>query len=156
MEKRTYLLLLFWLLVFIGVVNFFAMEVHLYWDFPWFDMPMHFLGGLWSGSIGLWFFLLRLPEESRIEKTKQGPRRVHQSGIFSVLATGILSGLLIGVLWEVFELLLYLYQIMPVGGANNILDTLGDLFFDTVGAFVAGIFFLSLKMGNAIKLKETE
>jgi len=32
-----------------------AVALYWYWSVPWFDIVMHFLGGLWVGTCALWF-----------------------------------------------------------------------------------------------------
>lgn len=137
MRTERYLLFLLILLVLIAAVNFFAIKVHLYWDVYWFDRVMHFFGGLWAGSFGLWFFFLRLHAKT-------------SRGIASIFLTSFLSALLIGVLWELFELFTHLYSIFGTEKAF-MFDTLSDLFFDIVGSFFASFLFLALKKKPALK-----
>ena len=59
MNTKRYLLLYnFILIVLIAILNKAALSFFLYWKFWWFDIMMHFLGGLWIGGIVLWLYYL--------------------------------------------------------------------------------------------------
>lgn len=97
-----------------------------YWIVGWLDAPMHFLGGLWSALV---FFYLN-------QKFFKIPNRL---AVF-IMALSFVS--LIGVFWEFFEFsldnLFFLKKWGPFQG--EMVDTMGDLFFDLVG----GLSFLVL------------
>ena len=119
MDKKKLLIRLTSLIVFISVLNFFAHKFYWYFSIWWSDMPMHFLGGLW---LGLVFFYLFLPENLSLKL------------IFKVS----LFILIIGIGWEIFEILFinYINQ-----NPFNILDTISDLFFDLTGGLFAILYF---------------
>jgi len=75
-------------LVLIAVVNGFADAYHWYWTMRWFDNPMHFAGGAWLASFGVWWYY----------KRKRAPltRFVHCWGVPPFLPR-------VGLLWEVYE-----------------------------------------------------
>src|ERR1035437_2761720 len=107
------------LIVFIFLLNSLAGEFHWYSSIWYFDMPMHFLGGFWLGLFFLWFFY---------------PNNLSFKLIFKI----ILCVLLIGILWELFELFFVNY----VGQLSfNTLDTTSDLSFDLVGGFSSILYF---------------
>ena len=83
-------------------------------------MPMHFLGGFW---IGLAFFYIFPPQSSSINT------------ILKVL----LLVLLIGIGWEVFEILT---NNLIAQNPFNSLDTVSDVFFDLSGGAFAIWYFL--------------
>lgn len=94
----------------------------------WFDMPMHFLGGVWVGLAGIWALLY--------------------SGLFSstssdkqlVLRTMIIV-FAIGFLWEVFE---YTVQhLIPGANLADPIDSVSDIFFDLSGGAFALLYFFS-------------
>lgn len=102
------------------VANFLARIFSLYWVYPWFDTPMHVLGGV---VIALGFH--SMPSiVARIPKSKRT--------FFVTLAT-VLS---IGALWEIFE-----YSVGYPSDDAYILDTLTDLTSDALGA-VLGYYFV--------------
>lgn len=80
---------------------------------------MHFLGGFWLGL--LMFFVFPI-------------RDLNLRNIFYVF----LGVFLIGILWELFELLFFNYL---VGNPFVLLDTLSDIFFDLAGGGAAIIYF---------------
>lgn len=91
----------------LALLNFWALDQYLYWKNVWFDIPMHFLGGLTIGVFAAalvyrfrpWFFVL--------------------------LSTVAFVG------WEVFE---YLFGIPKE--ANYVFDTSLDLLMDALGALI--------------------
>lgn len=113
------------ILAFQVVANYF----YWYWRIWWFDMPMHFAGGLWVGLSALWFVFLS-------GRFKRNP----QQNTLSVLIIGVFSVLAIAILWEIFE---YGVQIvLPRGTPHDILDTTIDIFLGLVGGLVASFAFL--------------
>lgn len=108
--RLRYLLLIAALSAVIAGLQFIALSEFLYWRFWWFDMVMHFLGGMLIAGIALFSAIFVL-------KTKQ---------LFLVWLLGLVS---IGIGWEVFELLTGMYR-----AENYVLDTSIDLLMDTFGA----------------------
>ncbi|MGC9610855.1 MAG: hypothetical protein ABSE68_01385 [Minisyncoccia bacterium] len=100
-----------------------------YSKYPNFDMIMHFLGGAFIGST-LLFIALRYPKLSFITPNK----------ITNVIVTVGLTAF-IGVLWEFFEFLLYLWTHYQI---QTYTDTLSDLSFDILGGLSIAViaFFL--------------
>lgn len=80
----------------------------IYWQHIWFDLPMHFLGGLTTGVVLVAFF------------GKFSPR-LFVAGVV-VVAVG----------WEIFE---YVFGLPRE--SNYALDTMIDLLMDTLGAVLA-------------------
>ena len=109
--------------VVLAIFNEIAVFIHWYSIIWWFDMPMHFLGGMavFYLSAVLWLPARKFVSDRRF------------------LFEGIITALLIGVLWEALELYLFL----TYGDPNFILlDSISDLFFDLAGAFL-GAYFLA-------------
>lgn len=96
-----------------------ADKFHFFFSFWWFDIPMHFIGGFASGLVSL--FILKV---FRIKETKQIP----------FLIAGIL---LIGVLWELFEVGVDTIIFKMPTTAPSVIDSLSDLCFDIAGGIVA-------------------
>ncbi|MEK7569536.1 MAG: hypothetical protein AAB500_01430 [Patescibacteria group bacterium] len=94
------------------IINFAAMKFHWYYTIAWFDMPMHFLGGLWIG-FALFYFA--------------------RGELSFVKFIGWVLG--IGVLWEVFELFNNHY--FGTQDPFDLLDTLSDFLFDLLGGTAA-------------------
>lgn len=90
-------------------------KFHWYYSIWYFDMPMHFFGGVWLGLFFIYIFPFSNP-------------------LFKSILKVILWVFLIGILWELFEL----YTNNYVGHDSfNTLDTISDLCFDLAGGFSA-------------------
>jgi len=89
----------------------------------WFDMPMHFAGGAWLASFGVWW---------------QYYRRglVATGGVLQILGVCLVFALSIGLLWEAYEAVVSFFT---VGHMNAIKDTIGDLLFDIIGGTAVAI-----------------
>lgn len=109
------------LLVLLIVGEALALKFGLYYILPWFDIVMHFLGGMALGVLSLWIL-------DRWEPT--GKRSWH------ILFAGATVGLLGGFLVEVIE-----YNLQEITGGffqMGTTDTLIDLLADLLGgAFAA-------------------
>lgn len=101
-------------LILLAVVHIVALELYLYWKFPWFDVPMHLLGGV---AVALGYSILC---------TRFSPR-------FQTLSWYIISVLFIGIGWECFE---YVAGISLVREESFLLDTALDLCMDTLGGIL--------------------
>lgn len=101
------------------IINKLAWKFYWYSSIWWFDIPMHFLGGVWLGLFFLYLFSRLNFVKSRILLT-----------IFGVLVVGIL--------WEFFET--HLNEISK--DEFNILDTVSDVLFDLAGGLCAIFYFL--------------
>ncbi len=100
-----------------------ALYKDLFFTYWWFDIPMHFLGGFSVALASV--YLIYIHNQTRMPTDR---------GIFF---TAILSALLVGALWEIFE---YVTKISFTIGDYR-LDTIKDLFIDIYGAIVAYIYF---------------
>lgn len=100
----------------LALVHSFAEKFFLYWKYQWFDIPVHFLGGIVCafGIAILPFFRIRFFER-------------HKSSIAYVCGV-----FFIGVCWEVFEYNSGLYQLEQ----HIVIDTLTDISMDILGAIV--------------------
>jgi hypothetical protein len=110
----------------VALLHAVALNAYLYWLYPWFDIPMHFLGGTVAGFGFLsWVGERLVPIRSR-----------------ALLAT-LLFVALIGIGWEVFE-----WYFDLVDTLEYVPDTIGDLFFDLMGGIVAyGLVFSFKRIG---------
>ena len=110
-------------LITLAGVHQLAMSWYLYWAYPWFDMPMHFLGGI---IIGLG------SQTELFEKTM----RVRIPTVW-VCAALVLA---VGLLWEVFE---WMFVIVNLEG--YVLDTARDLVLDLAGGSVGYVIASSFR-----------
>jgi hypothetical protein len=102
-----------------AVLYWFGLERFFFWYYPWFDTPLHLVGGL---TIGLWGASLAW---------RRGYSR-YRAFIFILLLA-----LAIGLTWELFE---YVYGLTAEEG-NYWSDTLGDLGNDVIGALVPWVLY---------------
>ena len=124
-ERKEVLFVSFALIILIGVLNIWALNNFWYWVYWWFDILMHFLGGLWVGVMAIWvYYLSGLLGKPLITKK-------------NVLILSFVSVLVVGIGWEVFEIFIK----ETINEPGFIIDTLGDLLFDLLGAFVAYRYF---------------
>ena len=107
----------------VAILHGAALLFFLYWQYAWYDIVVHFLGGVFLGLLLLWLLL--------------------HSGYFVApttrtdLMVNLLFGtLIIGALWELFEV---------VAGVpleeDYALDTSTDLLMDFLGAFSAYLYY---------------
>ena len=118
MDRKKLLTRLTYLIFFIFFINLVAMKLYWYYAIWYFDMPMHFLGGVWAAMVLLWL----LPSKNLTPKL-----------VFQV----VLGVILIGTAWEVFEFML---DKSIVHNSFNLLDTLSDFCFDLAGALAYLVF----------------
>ncbi|MBI5077875.1 MAG: hypothetical protein HZB11_00710 [Candidatus Yonathbacteria bacterium] len=110
------------LVVAIAVINGFADTYYWYWTMRWFDMPMHFAGGVWLASFGVWWQYSR--------------RDVVARDFTSLLVICFVFAFGVGLLWELYEAGV---SFLTVGHINAMPDTLSDLLFDTIGGTMVAV-----------------
>lgn len=113
--------------------------VNLYQRVPYYDLPMHFLGGIWVGLIVIAFWG-RFFEPLNFERSFGNALKI----------AGIV--LTVGLLWELFEFSLYsLHAQFGIGGYENMElgDTLKDLILDWLGGIA--VFLLTAKQARINK-----
>lgn len=106
--RFSWLLSALFLSLLLTILHLFALYEYLYWRLEWFDVFMHYLGGLAIGVFLIGFF----------EKF----RPLFFLGLFSLLMVS----------WEVFE---YIFGIPRE--ANYFFDTALDFLMDALGALTA-------------------
>ncbi len=121
MDRKKLSIRLISLIFFIFIVNYIANAFYWYSLIWYFDMPMHFLGGFWLGLYYVWLFPLKESET-----------------LLSFVVKAILGVLLVGILWEIFQILVNNFIAQNPFDA---LDTLSDIFFDLAGGSCALIYF---------------
>ncbi|KKQ34370.1 MAG: hypothetical protein US50_C0051G0008 [Candidatus Nomurabacteria bacterium GW2011_GWB1_37_5] len=122
------------LIIFIFIVNTLAMKFHWYYTFWWFDLVMHFLGGFWVGLSALWLIFLRFKVINSLFLERLLP----------IFIVSFLSVLLVGILWEFFEISI---DTLITFNPQDLTDTLSDLVMDLIGSFVASMYFI-FKINN--------
>lgn len=119
MTSRTMVWCISLLAFMLGVLEIVALRFYLYWTVWWFDIIMHFLGGLWVSLITLWFY-----------KAFADVRAHKEHGYLITL----LIMILVGVAWEIFEVIAGLTMTSQAG---YFFDTVLDLIMDICGALYA-------------------
>ena len=129
MSRLHFLLIICVLSVLVLTFHLIALKYFLYWQIRWFDIPVHFLGGLTVGA------LLIVP--IIFSRTKD----------HSVIIWAVFGSLLVSILWEIFE-----YKIGFSRLSHKFLpDTLRDVFSGVTGGFVSAwlsIKFIRIKNNN--------
>lgn len=124
-----------YLVIFIFLANFLANRFHLYYSIWWFDVFMHFTGGVWLGMVFVWFL-----------KKRNLPMTFDFSFIFKLTAWL----LLVGIGWEVFEF----YFINHMAGYSfDRFDTVSDLLLDVSGGVLVALYFSRKDSGNKVELQ---
>jgi hypothetical protein len=134
MDRKKLLIRIVILMFLLFALDRLASGFYWYYTVWWFDMLMHFLGGLW---VGLFLIYVISPKNSSLK----------------TILNIILWLLVIGILWEAFEFWTRTY----IGQTPfDILDTLSDVSFDVAGGFLAILYFFNRAMspaGDTVQLK---
>jgi len=132
MDRKKLFKTLTFLVVSIFLVNLIAVKLYWYSSIWYFDMFMHFAGGLWLGLAAIWLLFTE---------------NFYIRFVFKVM----FGVLLIGILWEVFEILV---NNAIAQNPFNILDIVSDIFFDLAGGVTAVLYFLKSIMSNSVNKVE--
>jgi hypothetical protein len=109
------------LIVVIAIANTIALLFGFYWHWSWFDIPMHFLGGLWIACFSTWL--------ARFAGINWQARQ------WSLGVVTLGSALAIGLVWEAFEIAIGAVYIF--GPYPYLPDTTLDLLMDVSGGVLA-------------------
>lgn len=115
--KQPLFRFIFGLIALIAILHILAIELYFYWALWWFDVLIHFLGGLWIGLSVLWFVFL------------SGYVTRFQLQYTNALILTLLSIIVVAVGWEVFE-----FFVENPLEENYVFDTITDLIMGTLGA----------------------
>jgi len=127
MARTNLIRAVFYVLILIALLHVSAVAFFFYWTYWWFDIPMHFLGGVAVGLFSLWIFGF-----------DGGKRRPLSSG--RALLIALVGSLAFGLAWEYFE---YANGITFNTIGNYPLDTIKDLLVDVCGGYVSHLYFLA-------------
>ncbi len=128
MFRKKLLFILFLLSALIAVLHLSALEYTLYFIYPWFDILLHFLGGVLIALIFLPLYIFLNKKNKKF-----------RSKMFLILLSVSFAGI-IGVFWEIFE---FCAGIVPT--QNYALDMSLDIFMDIIGGILGSFFVLYLK-----------
>lgn len=123
MQHRLAFLIFAISLITLAVLQTLALTFYLYWVYLWFDIPMHFLGGVTValGFYGIRWIANRTPKQFR-----------------GLLGT-FLFAFMIGMLWELYELL-FAFPLQPGYLADSLLDLVMDILGGVAGFYIARSF----------------
>ena len=107
------------LIFLIFIFNYLATYFYWYSSIWYFDMIMHFIGGVWLGFFSIYLFKIN---------------NLNLKLVFKIL----FFLLCVGVGWEIFEIIINNFTIRD---DFNLLDTSSDLFFDMAGGMFAILYF---------------
>ncbi|MEI7709366.1 MAG: hypothetical protein WCI76_01480 [bacterium] len=119
MDRKKLTKVLAYLISIIFFIQLVATKLAWYSLIWWFDMPVHFLGGLWLGLLFIYIF---------------GGAGNRYKYIFRIISLVFLCG--IG--WEFFE---FYFVNHLADNPFNLLDTISDLCFDLAGGCFAILYF---------------
>lgn len=131
MERKKLFKLSFWLLVIIGIMDYIGVKFYLFWPSGYYDIPMHFLGGLWISLVFLWIW-------SKFKNL------ILFKEIFNKI---IIIVMIVGILWEIFEIIVGATSLSD--GIFYWKDTFGDLTMDFIGGFIGS--FAGFRIINSKK-----
>ena len=111
----------FFALLLVGVTNLVGIFFHLFYTINWFDMGMHFLGGFFVAVSTLAILT----------------RHTSNFSYGQLLAWGLVSACILGILWELFELY---FHITSLQSPSYIGDNGMDLTMDVFGGLLAVLY----------------
>ncbi len=127
-KQLAYILL--GLVGFIFIINTIAQAQSLYWKYWYFDMPMHFLGGVFLGFLALYIFLFGVKQKNFLDKKKW-------------LIMILIFVFVVGLGWELYEF--FVDQTFSTR-LPNYLDTASDLCFDMAGGCISMLFLIKKRL----------
>lgn len=116
-RARWLLPVVVFLLVVVAGLHGVATVRHWYWVYSWFDLILHFLGGLWAALATVW-----VARTTRLWGAGGVPRNAWVWIFAATLAAGLA--------WEIYE---YLVGMVFVDKGGYLEDTLADLAMDLLG-----------------------
>ena len=114
---------IFFSAILVAGLHYLALTFYLYWSIWWFDIPMHLIGGLVIALIAM--FLYYTSGYFDFPKEHMG----------SVLAMTLGTVLLVGLIWELWELFMGFSDVI-----EDKTDTVIDLIMDILGGTIAFIY----------------
>lgn len=127
MLKQKLFIEQFILIAVIAILHYSAFKFYFYWTVEWFDTFMHFLGGFWVVLFFIWFVFFS--KFIKIDIKQYQNRKIFFMSILVVLVVGLL--------WEVFEVFASLVSVQERGYA---FDTSLDLVMDLIGGAMAFLY----------------
>lgn len=139
--RKTLLLNSTRLILLIFILNFLAIFFFSwYWTIWWFDLAMHFFGGLFVGLMVLWLFHSKFSI-------------FFKNGMLGKIFIFVfLSVLAVALSWEIFEF--GMFKIFPAIDINATLDTVSDILLGLAGG-LTGVIYFARKINCSSKFQIT-
>ncbi len=122
MSWNKTLIILSGFVLIIAALHIAGVYLHLYWRLPLYDKVLHVLGGAWIALM-----VLTLMQKLEIAITEKR----------NILFIGLLLVLIVGLLWEIFEVLI---GFSLIGDPGFLQDTVTDLLSDILGGGIAIVY----------------
>ena len=133
--RHRLLILVSTIMAAIGLLHFVALTFYFYWQLWWFDIFMHFLGGIAVGLMASWAFVA-FHERGRIP--------LNRLSLFIVIVVGLF---LVAGLWELFEYRFDLYDTLRYRA-----DTSLDVAMGLLGAILSYVYAARLTFSQRLDL----
>ena len=134
MLKNRLLLISIITIIFIAVFHYLALKNSWYWTVKWIDIPVHILGGFWVAITVLWISL----NIKHIDSINGYKKRA--------LLVMLIPVLVVGISWEIFELIFKITNLHDVGYWS---DTLSDILNGFIGGIIAFLYFTKNKKAKS-------
>jgi hypothetical protein len=141
MLKKKLLLISFITVLFIAIFHYLALKYSWYWTFRGLDIPVHIVGGFWVSLTALWVAL----KIGHIEKITDYKKRA--------LLIMLSSVLIVGILWEIFEVVFKITFLHDIG---YFADSLKDILNGLIGGIISYLYFMQSKSAKNCVLKEPD
>jgi len=125
MLRKKILYSAFALVILVYILHVVALKFYFYWQLPWFDSPMHFLGGIFTGLIVLYVYMLTKGQENILE--------IKENTLMNLI---LITIAIVGIVWEVWE---YSFGLSFTRG-NDFFGTIEDLYVGVIGALALYFF----------------
>jgi hypothetical protein len=129
MFKKPLLLEIIVALATVVALDYTARAYHLYWSIYEFDSLVHFIAGITLGLFFIWLYFF------------SGFFNPQKRSLKKFILISVLGSLVVGVSWEVFELIFKQTMVQKV---DYPYDLMMDLLMDVLGA-VSGCFYAFLR-----------
>lgn len=138
LKNREYLLELGFFALLTAILHYVALVNFLYWNVDWFDIMMHFLGGVTMAYLALFVFFTSnyLPHFAK-----------HRDNLWLVFFVVMAFTAVIGLGWELWEIFYGMTDIF-----SDKFDTILDLIMDILGA--GAVFLLEFRKNKKQKIDE--
>ena len=137
-KKQTRFIFLFVALLLLLIINQFLIINNIYLEVSWLDQLMHFLGGLFTGFLGIYFLSLCFNAKQKMP-------------IFFIFIASLLTTLVIGCLWEIVELNSETILRLKLAEIITNEDSQNDVLFNLLGALAGWLYFILLKSRAGLK-----